>query len=1043
MCAQMQCELVRHIPGRMRMTVTNLRGNQAIASFIQQHVKEHMPDVEIRADSVTGRVLVCYESVVNDERLATEVHGRIHEAMAAYFAQVRSMQQNIHEVSSGIPVLPTVLPKAKLDVTERIGARFERHGLTAVQAEERLATHGLNVLPKPQKPVLWRTLWMQVSDWMSITLLGVAGVSIVTGRVFDALTIVAVLAVNSALGVLQERRVSREAEALNNLTSYAATVVRDGMAQVIPASEVAIGDMILLEAGDRVPADGIVIEAFGLEMDESTLTGESQPVVKTAQKMASNQGSHPWDTTASDAYSLLFMGTGVTRGKGKMVVIATGARTQMGQLASALSTTDLPQTVLQQRVHTLGKLLVLGILGTIALIMLVGMMRGVPLTHLLLTGMALAASAIPEGLPLLITIGLTAGVQRMGKTSALVRKLSSIETLGRVTVICSDKTGTLTKNEMTVRQISTGQRRFQVTGDGYDPRGEIAPVDDLSKMIDCSVVQPLARLCVLCNDAELLYQDQSCTNLQNVQEQHLHAEQFSVRGDPTDGALLVMALKAGLNLQDAAKVVRLHEWPFESEKKRMSVVCQEDQTIELITKGAIEEILARSTFMLGKKGIDPLSLAVRTKWIDEASAFASQAMRVMAVAYRPLVKEEWECRNEEQSDESTRDELERDLIFVGLVGMVDPPRSHVQESVGLCREAGIRVLMITGDHPDTASAVAREIGLLKTTETASVLTGQEVDRMSRKELADAVETISIYARMSPQHKLAIVNALKSRGQVVAMTGDGVNDAPAVRQADVGIAMGKRSTDVTREASVMTVTDESFSTIVGGVREGREVLGNIRRALGYLLSGNLGEVLYAALAVFLGMPLPFVPVQILLVNLLTDAAPTIGLVTRSKCPRISSQPLKPQRDLMDVRYLRQIITHAIAISVSTFLVFAIGLKMSRRTVIAQTMAMVTLAVAELLHIESWYQDEASIPGPIPSDPLLRATFFGSFAVVVGSLYLTPLQHVFQTTPLSLSDLGIAVMGAFAAYALQILLRTRGNGHVSRRTRSFEPSSDIGA
>ncbi|WP_245926230.1 cation-translocating P-type ATPase [Sulfoacidibacillus thermotolerans] len=1045
---QLQCELVREIPGRMRLTVAHMRRDRAMANFVQKHLQEHLSCDTIRADAATGRVLICYEPrLANYAGFINEVRARVDEAVVAYIQHRRKERhlpyegetQTLHQ-SELLQSAASKSKEEKLLPFKAILGDDKEHGLTSEEVKQRLAIHGLNVLPKQHKPTVWRVLWMQISDWMSLTLVGVAVVSLLTGRAFDALTITAVLAVNSVVGILQERRVSQEVEALKSMTSYAATVIRDGIAQVVPASEVVIGDLVLLEAGDRVPADGVILQAVGLEVDESLLTGESQPTPKI------EQGAVELDLLAQnslfDATYAVFMGTGVTRGKGKMLVTATGAATQMGKLAASLSTVEVQQTVLQERIHSFGRMLVAGILATVAAVIVVGLWRGLPLTHLLLTAMALAASAIPEGLPLLITIGLTAGVRRVGKTSLVIRKLSSLETLGRVTVICSDKTGTLTKNEMTVRQLWTSCGRYRVSGDGYDPRGEISFLGADPGVSDHGVVQTLARLGGLCNDAELCYRGKPLTSYSGMSVETTDATQFSVRGDPTDGALLVMALKAGCDLSEITQAQRMHEWVFTPEQKRMSVVYAKEGQFEFIAKGAVEEILVRSSALLTEAGVKPLTLALRTKIIDEMSTFAAQAMRVMAVAYRPLATAEQELLSQVDQEGSVRERLERDLIFVGLVGMVDPLRAHVEESIQLCREANIRVLMITGDHPVTAAAVAREIGLVAGEEEPLVLTGAEVENMSIQQLAHEVEKVSIFARMSPQHKLAIVDALKLRKQVVAMTGDGVNDAPAVRRADVGIAMGRRSTEVTREASVMTVADENFSTIVSGVKEGRDVLGNILRALGYLLSGNLGEVLYAAFAVFLGMPLPFVPVQILLINLLTDAAPTIGLVTRPPhTPAASRQALTQQRDFLDKQYVRQIFTHAVAIGFSTLGVFALGLKISGRLAIAQTMAMVTLSLAELLHIESWHHDEEPAPLPVPSDRVLRVTFYGSLLMIAGSLYLAPLQHIFQTTALPIFYLTISVAGAFGAYAVQTAFRTRGYGRVGRRAKALTASAGI--
>ncbi len=1004
--------VVRQWPGRIRLCVPGLRGNPSLGRFLSSTLATYKGVIEVRTDARTGRALILYETVESSQRSRFEdLRSRVDEAVTAFVRRSASGEQTARSIAPG----SATDSYAGLAVSDnnRPGKESVTRGLSREEAARRLFMYGHNTLPEPRTPSWWKIAVSQIRDPMSLTLLGVAGVSLALFRWVDALTITAVLAVNAVVAIIQEKRVSRGARALKALASDGATVVRDGVTHVVPSADLVPGDLVVVEAGDRIPADGVVVYAHHLEVDESALSGETVPV----SKRASPNGT----TTPGNSECSVWLGTGVTRGKARIIVTTTGSSTAMGALAADLSVDDQAPTPLQLRVRGLGRILVTGIVLVVGVLVAVGLLRGLPAPNTILTGVTLAASAIPEGLPVLITIALTAGVRRMARTSALVRKLSSLETLGRVTVICSDKTGTLTTNEMTVRMVSTGTGQWRVTGEGYSPRGEI--VSAAGNSPSASEVRELARLSVLCNDADILVQSRSLRTCAQTPEQ-LDVGNWTVRGDPTEAALLTFAVKSGVDLWGLSKKTRrTHEAPFESEKKRMSVVCVTDGQHELISKGAVEEIMRHSRFVIGETGSEPLTEAKRSEILGQADAMAREALRVIAFAKRTLTDEQCVAVAGSGGD-SLPEQWETELTFVGLCAMTDPPRAQVKESIDLCREAGIRVIMITGDHPATALAVAREIGLVRGAVSQCLLTGREVERMTDAELRSAVQRVAIFARVSPHHKLAIVKALKHRGQVVAMTGDGVNDAPAVRHADVGIAMGIAGTDVTKEASAMTITDDNFVTIVSGVQEGREVLGNIRRALGYLLSGNLGELLYAFLAVLLGMPLPFLPIQILLVNLFTDAAPTIALATLRRPSDPRGIRLHVERDLTDPMYLRQIALHAIAVGLSTLGVFRAGLSFFTSEAMARTMAMVTMATAELMHMEGWHRDDVAISPIMPSNRLLQLIFFGTLTLLLATVYLKPLQGVFQTVSLPWPAAAISAGGAMAAYLTQTAWRQRG-------------------
>lgn len=733
-----------------------------------------------------------------------------------------------------------------------------QQGLTCDQVAARRQQFGFNeLLAAPRVPV-WKKLLGQFQDLVIWILIIAAVISGAVGEWTDTAAILAIVLFNGIIGFLQEERAGQALEALRRISAPMAKVVRGGALSVVPARELVPGDCIELEAGDNIPADGRLWKSFQLHVQESALTGESAPIEK--------EEADELDTEASlaDRRNMVYLGTVATAGKARMVVVATGMRTELGQIAGLLEHATQEHTPMQRRLAELGKVLATSCLVIAAAIFVLQLLRGRALLETLLISVSLAVAAVPEGLPAVVTLALAFGLQRMVKRHVLVRKLPSVETLGSVTVICSDKTGTLTRNEMTVREIVTADARYAITGAGYAPHGEFhKSTDDAAQPFrvnaqeEADLVQ-LLTIAAQCNHA---------TVNSNVEE-----GVWTVVGDPTEGALIVAARKAGISFEELADSL-IHEIPFDSDRKAMSVVVRtSDERSMMYTKGAPEAILpkCRTEYRGGK--IEPLTAARREELTQINAEMARRALRVLAFAYR------------EHAPGADAEYAETDLIFVGLAGMIDPPRDEVQEAVLACHTAGIRPVMITGDHPETARAVARELQLVG--ETGRVVTGKELDRLSDEELSAQVDQIAVYARVSAEHKLRVVRAWRSRGEIVAMTGDGVNDAPAVDAADIGIAMGITGTDVTKQASDMVLTDDNFTSIVSAVEEGRGIFDNVQKFIHYLLSCNAGEVLLMFFAAAIGWPVPLLAVQILWINLVTDGLPALAL---------SLEP--PERDIM--------------------------------------------------------------------------------------------------------------------------------------------------
>ncbi|MGB9782247.1 MAG: cation-translocating P-type ATPase [Moorellaceae bacterium] len=875
-------------------------------------------------------------------------------------------------------------------------------GLSSEEARRRLKEVGPNRLEeRPRVSPL--KLWIQqLNDFMVWVLLGATAVSFFLGEVADALTIVAIVLVNACLSFIQEYRAERSLEALKEMAAPFARVLRDGEVKRIPAHELVPGDILLVECGDRVAADALLLSASGLEVEEAALTGESHPVSK-------QPGALGEEAPLGDRRNMLYQGTVVTRGRGKAVVVAVGMATEIGKIAGMLQEMQEEETPLKQRLGQLGRWLVLACLFICGLMVVIGMARGEDPYRMFLAGVSLAVAAIPEGLPAIVTVCLALGVQRMARRRAIVRKLPAVETLGCATVICSDKTGTLTQNQMTVREIWVNNQTFSLSGTGYAPQGEFFLHGEKTE-----VTKPLELLltaAALCNNAVLEKDGLSIGGWLRGDKQSggsngrrrgegkgsgLRADKrqrasWKINGDPTEGALVVAAAKAGIWREHLErKTRRAAEIPFDPERKRMSVIYETRGKRRAYVKGAPEILLDLCRSILWEDQVVPLTSALRQRILHQSEEMSRRALRVLALAYRDLP----------EGFPLTAEEVEQGLTFIGLVGMSDPPRPEAKEAVRVCLRAGIKVVMITGDHRLTAQAIARELGL--PAEEANIITGAELEALTDQEWARRVQDISVYARVSPWHKLRIVRALKQRGHIVAMTGDGVNDAPAIKEADIGIAMGQSGTDVAKEAAAMILADDNFATIVAAVEEGRNIYANIRKFIRYLLSCNAGELMTMFLPALAGLPLPLLPIQILWMNLVTDGLPALALAVDRGEPEVMERPPHRAGESVFAGGLgRRILSLGTQIGLVTLAVFLAGLGLGEGDLTtARTLAFTTLVLAQLFAVFEC-RSELHSPfevGYLSNKPLVLAVAC-SLAMQLAVIYLPLFQLVFDTAPLN--------------------------------------------
>lgn len=859
-------------------------------------------------------------------------------------------------------------------------------GLTQQEAEKRLNESGYNELAekKGKHPLL--VFLEQFSNILVLLLIAAAGVSAFLGEWIDAIAIMAIVVLNAVFGFVQEYRAEQAIAALKKLVTPKARVLRDGKEISIESKYLAPGDVIVLEAGDRIPADCRLLEAIELECEESPLTGESLPVKKNASTTL------PEKTAVADRENMLFMGTATTKGRAKAVVCCTGMNTQVGKIATLVSETEADETPLQKRLEILGKQLGTAAIIAVIIVFIAGVvLSGESIFEMFLIAVTLAVAAIPEGLPAIVTVTMAIGVQRMARRNAIIRKLPAVETLGAATVICSDKTGTLTKSEMTVREVYAAGARYDVSGSGYGLTGEFTSQGKKINAAQNPVLEKLLLAGVYCNNSSLA--------------EEAGGKNAKVAGDPTEAALLVLARKAGLNEEDLKNESQfIHEIPFSSERKMMSVARKHSGRKLVFVKGAPEMLSQKCSSILVAGGKERKITASDKKEISsENKRMAEKALRVLALAYREF-------------DGKTEKEMEAQLIFVGLVGMMDPPRPEAKKAVEQCNNAGIRVVMITGDNKETAVAVGKELGIVKS--DSLVLSGDEIDEASDEELMQIARKAAVYARVSPEHKLRIVKAIKSDGkQVVAMTGDGVNDAPAIKKADIGVGMGLTGTDVTKEASAMIITDDNFASIVNAIEEGRIVFDNIVKSVRYLISCNTGELIAVFVAVIIGLKSPLLPLQILWMNLATDGLPALALGLEPKEPGVMDRNPRDQREnIINKSTLKSIVAIGLLMAACTLGVFYYYHD-SHGVDYARTMAFTTLVLIQLayaLSARSWKHPLHKL-GVATNKVMLLAVAVGVLLQLT-IVYSGFFEHIFGTQPLALADLGVAIAVASLGFII---------------------------
>ena len=815
-------------------------------------------------------------------------------------------------------------------------------GLSTREAEKRVKTYGLNELKhnKKKSPVL--IFLAQFNDFLVWVLIGATIISGFIGDKADAITILIIVIVNAILGFVQEFRTEKSLEALQELAAPTCKVIRDGNIKVVSSKELTIGDLVVLEAGDRIPADGTFIDAANMVVDESLLTGESVGISKDTTK-GKNSG---------------FMGTIVLKGRGLIIIDASGMKTEMGKIANLLDNIEEDKSPLRERLDSLGKILVVMCIVVCLIVTILGIIRGNDITEMFLLGVSLAVAAIPEGLAAIVTVALALGVGRMLKRNALVRKLPAVETLGCTSVICSDKTGTLTQNKMTVKEILVNGRIYEL---------------DKEKIYDC---EKLKEAFIYCNDANYNYE------IKDIEK--------AVMGDPTETALVKAFYKDSKELQKfVEKSKRVYEISFDSTRKMMTVIMNENGKETCYMKGAPERVLEKCNSVLENGKVKPLTYQKKKQIYSYIEAMSNRALRCIAAAY----KEENLVKNES---------VECDLIFLGVAGSMDPPRIEVKDAVLKCKMAGIKPIMITGDHKNTALAIAKSINTCNSDDQA--VTGDELEKMSDSELVKKVNKIRVFARVSPNHKLRIVRAFKKNNNIVAMTGDGVNDAPAIKEADIGVAMGISGTDVTKEAAAMVLMDDNFATIVSAVEEGRVIYDNIRKFIRYLLSCNLGEVLTMFLASLFYLPNPLTPIQILFVNLATDGLPAIALGVDPPDKDIMRQSPREKNEGIFARGLwEKIIVRGSLIGVCTLLSFMSGRYYGMDLATCRTITMCTLVMSQLLHVFECRSERHSIfEINIFSNIYLLGAVLVSMTMICCILYIPFLSGIFNTVALNLGQ-----------------------------------------
>ncbi len=885
-----------------------------------------------------------------------------------------------------------------LDIMDKAyTSRQYEKGLSSEMARERQKQYGMNTLANEKKAKPLKIFFGQFKDVMVMILLAATAISFFLGEYYDAITIAVIVLINAILGFVQEYKTERTLLALKNMAAPTAKCYRDGKLINLPASELVVGDIITLEAGDRVPADANLLSEKGLHAEESILTGESASVTKQVTDTADNNN----DIGKSN---IIYSGTVITKGVCEARIIAVGLSTQMGKISDMLTDIDDELTPLQKRLAELGKIVAIICIVVCVVVAGAGMLRGEPAFDMLMTGITIAIAAIPEGLPATVTIALALAVGRMLKKKALVHKLHSVETLGCTSVICTDKTGTVTENKMTVTKIYCGKNEYDISGTGYRIAGEITLDNARINPSTDKVLSSIMTCGILCNNAAI----NSKSDISTRERGKLNSNgTWETVGDPTEIALLVAAAKADIT---AAKLNSSHkkvdEIPFDSETRCMTVICCENGASAAYSKGSVDVILRKCSFVMTDKGIIPLTPAMKREINDENEKLTAMALRVLAFSTKAI---------------KNTSETECGMIFLGLMGMLDPPRAEAKQAVKLCRNAHIKTVMITGDHKNTAAAVAHQAGIMKNGDLC--ITGAELEAMSDTELDNVIEKVSVFARVNPADKLRIVRSFKKKGHIVTMTGDGVNDAPAIKEANIGVSMGITGTDVTKQAADVVLLDDNFATLVNAVEQGRGIYANIRKFVRYLLSCNIGEVLTMFLGIIMGMPMVLLPTQILLVNLVTDGLPAVALgVEPTDRENMKKPPRKADESFFSDGLLLKIIFRGILIGLCTLGSFVLLNSIFGSVELARTGALFTLVMSQLAHVFECKSETKNIfTVPYLNNPKLILAVLVSLAVIFAAIYIPFLQVIFVTVPLTAEQLLIALGFALFAPLVQCFLK----------------------
>ena len=858
-------------------------------------------------------------------------------------------------------------------------------GLSSGSAQSKLETFGPNELKEQEGKSFLQKLIAQFSDFLILILIAAALISVFVGEAKDAIVIMSIVIINALLGLYQEGKAEKALEALKKMASPTAKVLRDGNPQEISSSQLVPGDLVILETGDIIPADLRLVESSNLKVEEASLTGESVPVEKRAQETYSEEVS------LGDRHNMAYMSTIITYGRGRGIVVETAEGTEIGKIAAMIQTFEEEPTPLQRKLNQLGKVLGMTTIAVCVAVFGIGLLQGREILEMFMISISLAVAAIPEGLPAIVTIVLAIGMNKMVERNAIVKKLLAVETLGATSVICTDKTGTLTQNEMTVVKVLADNKLIEVEGTGYEPVGDFKLEGSTITTKESSGLKLLLTIAALANDAKL---DNS-------------SGMYRIIGDPTEGALITLAGKAGIDSAELNHMYkRIEEIPFDSERKMMTTFhdMPNDEGVSSFTKGAPDIIIDRCNRIILDGKVSEFTPELKSEVLRVNSELSRAALRVLAFAFKEYPS---------LPTDPSPDENESDMIFVGLTGMIDPPRPEARDAIALCKKAGVNAIMITGDYKETAFAIAKDLGMADTEDQA--IMGEKIDGMSDEELQEVVKNTKVFARVSPEHKVRIVSALRANGDIAAMTGDGVNDALAIKKADIGVSMGITGTDVAKNTADMILTDDNFASIVAAVEEGRIIFSNIKKFVYFLLSCNIGEILLVFTSILMNLPVPLLPIQLLWLNLVTDSFPALALGVEKGEPDIMNQPPRnPDEAILDRRMLVGVTFQAIAVAAASLSAYLLALRMYGLENIeeARTITFATLIVAELLRAYSSRSQKFTLAkiGVFSNKSMVYATL-GAFLLLLAVIYIPFMNGIFYTFPLSFVDWEIVLSFAF--------------------------------